>query len=174
MKGKTGDGETVEPSREVFEKFNIKKLIFRRMREKENIIISILCAASACHNTHNLLHLILRSQGKWSAMAALKRHDNYVSWNKHIRWLYYFISFQMKCSNVFFFSPCTRNVGVKMRSFVCDSRHSDENGRFLLLWMEHQSPNLRDTTHFANTHLEINNKQNQIFGNIFHRLSTTW
>lgn len=102
MKGKTGDGETLEPSREVFEKFNIKKLIFRRMRERENIIISILCAASACHNTHNLLHLILRSQGKWSAMAALKRHDNCVSWNKHIRWLYYFISFQMECSNVFF------------------------------------------------------------------------
>lgn len=33
----------------------------------------------------------MRSQWKWSAMAALKRHDNCVVCYKHIRWLHYFI-----------------------------------------------------------------------------------
>lgn len=106
-------------------------------------------------------------------MAALKRHDNCVVEQAHpLTLLFHLISNGMlEC--VFFSLFARGNFGVKMRSFVCASRQSDENGRFFLLWMEHQSPNLRDTTHFANTHLEINNKQNQIFGNIFHRLSTT-
>lgn len=65
-----------------------------------NIILNVIRTANDCHNTQNLLHIILHFQGKWSAMPAEKkeRPDYHIADSKllptlSIRWLLYFILF---------------------------------------------------------------------------------